>query len=101
MTTSRSDAEQRHARNAARMAVERIQAPAATTPAASAPTAPYAHHKAKEPQVDGDAPPRPEKQMRKKVQRSHGGNEQRSHHTPRIGARGFKVLNTKHNGGAK
>ena len=42
--------------NATRMAVERIQALAATTPAASAPTAPYAQHKAKEPQVDGDGP---------------------------------------------
>jgi len=42
--------------NAARMAVERIQALAATTPAASAQTAPYAHHEAKEPQVDGDGP---------------------------------------------
>ena len=42
--------------NAARMAVERIQALAATTPAANAPTALYAHHKAKEPQVDGDGP---------------------------------------------
>jgi len=56
MTTSHSDAERRHALNAARMAVERIQALAATTPAANAPTAPYAHHKAKEPQVDGDGP---------------------------------------------
>ena len=84
--------------NAARMAVERIQALAATTPAANAPTAPYAHHKAKEPQVDGDGPPRPEKQMRKMGQRSHGGTEQRSHHTARSGARGFKVLTIKHNG---
>ena len=38
------------------MAVERIQAPAATTPAASSQTALYAQHKAKEPQVDGDVP---------------------------------------------
>jgi len=43
--------------NAARMAAEGIQATAATTPAASPPTAPYAHHKAKKsPQVDGDGP---------------------------------------------
>jgi len=84
--------------NAARMAVERIQALAATTPAANAPTAPYAHHKAKGPQVDGDGPRLGKKQMRKMGQRLHGGTEQRSHHTARIGARGFKVLNIKHNG---
>ena len=51
--------------NATRMAVERIQALAATTPAASAPTVLYAHHKAKEPQVYGDGPTAVEKQMRK------------------------------------
>jgi len=60
MTTSRSDAERRHALrhalNAAIMAEERIQEPAATTPAASAPTAPYAHHRPKEPQAHGGAP---------------------------------------------
>ena len=53
--------------NATRMAVERIQALAATTPAASAPTVLYAHHKAKEPQVDGDGPPTAGKQMRKRA----------------------------------
>ena len=42
--------------NAARMAVERIQALAATTPAASAPTVLYAHQKAKPPGMDGNAP---------------------------------------------
>jgi len=51
--------------NATRMAVERIQALAATAPAASAPTVLYAHHKAKDPQVDGDGPPRPENKCAK------------------------------------
>ena len=87
--------------NATRMAVERIQALAATAPAASAPTVLYAHHKAKEPQMDGDGPHGRKKQMRKNGQHSHGGTEHRSHHAARIGARGFKVLNIQHNGGAK
>ena len=84
--------------NAARMAVERIQALAATTPAANAPTAPYEHHKAKEPRVDGDGPHGWGKTNAQNGQHSHGGAEQRSHHTARIGARGFKVLTIKHNG---
>jgi hypothetical protein len=81
--------------NATRMAVERIQALAATAPAASAPTVLYAHHKAKEPQMDGDGPHGREKTNAQNGQHSHGGTEHRSHHTARIGARGFKVLNVK------
>ena len=57
--------------NATRMAEERIQALAATTPAASALTAPYAHHQAKEPQVIATDPPRPRKKQMRKMASIH------------------------------